>query len=322
MSDAAAVAERLYEKLKVLNERLWEQRVPRPVIDAWLANFEDDIDATPSEKLHGLYLLSQFIYFGDREVRELLKALYRDHFRYRVVESLRRAAGDTLDVGDIEQGYEAELRASRFLGVGNPSESGTHLLYYFRQENALPKDIFVDLTGLFDRRLDDPDVDLADAGIRRIIFVDDLCGSGSQAATYSSRVLSVLRSIEQRRGIELHISYLVLVARTDALATIEASTEFDEAHAVLELDDTHKSVSTGSRHFQDPPSGVNLGDARQLAESYGITLWSAHPLGWRDGQLLLGFHHNVPDNTLPILWWDGPESQWTPVFRRYPKVYG
>ena len=36
--------------------------------------------------------------------------------------------------------------------------------------------------------------------------------------------------------------------------------------------------------------------------------WSlpADALGFEDSQLLIGFHHNTPDNTLPIIWFDEP----------------
>lgn len=32
-------------------------------------------------------------------------------------------------------------------------------------------------------------------------------------------------------------------------------------------------------------------------------------------------HHNTPDNTLPIIWFDEDKSMWTPIFRRYNKNY-
>jgi hypothetical protein len=319
----AIEAENLFDKIKTLNERLWEQRVTRPVIDSWLANFKDDWGDLPSEQLHALYLLSQFIYFGDREVRELLRALYRDHYRYPIVSALRRAASDTLDADDLRTKFLAERQRSRFLGMGNPSESGTHLLYYFRQENRLPKSLFVSLAELFDRRLDDPDVDLDDTNVRRIIFVDDLCGSGSQAIKYSSRVLEVLRRLEQRRGIELRLSYLVLVANAEALDRVRQRTHFDDVDAVLELDETHKSLSPASRHFKQAPQGIDRAFARSVCTHYGRRLWPAYPLGWDHDELLLGFHHNIPDNTLPIVWWDDESrTAWQPVLRRYPKVYG
>ena len=56
-----------------------------------------------------------------------------------------------------------------------------------------------------------------------------------------------------------------------------------------------------------------------MCEKYGSTLWNMHPLGYKDGQLLLSLFHNTPDNTLPIF---GVENTtWTPIFKRFHKIY-
>ena len=72
------------------------------------------------------------MYFGIREMRELLKALYRDIYKYPIVERLRQSQADSLNCEHLKTLFEAERRQTRFLGVGNPSESGTHLLSRLR----------------------------------------------------------------------------------------------------------------------------------------------------------------------------------------------
>ncbi len=321
---AEEYAAALLGKIKTLNERLWEQRANMPVIEAWLENFKGEEEPYEGERIQALYLLSQFIFFGTREVRELLRALYRDQFRYPVMARLRETHDDSVDVTLLHQLYEKELRQTRFLGVGSPAESGTHLLYYFRQENQLAKNVFVSLAGLYDRRIDDPAVALADSEVRRIVFLDDLCGSGTQASRYSERVLPTLRKVAERNDFSLQIEYLVLVAQREALAEVAEKTDFDRVGTVLELDETHRCLSPASRHFHDAEQAdqdhVTPQSALDLAQRYGAKLWPSHPLGWRDSQLLLGFSHNIPDNTLPILWFDQPPPPWTPIFPRYPKI--
>ena len=44
-------------------------------------------------------------------------------------------------------------------------------------------------------------------------------------------------------------------------------------------------------------------------------------LGFGDCQLLLSLHHNTPNNTLPIIWYEEDDENWTPIFKRYNKVY-
>ncbi len=74
------IQENLKSKIKVLNETLWDNRALNPSIEKWLVNF-----STEKEKLHALYLLSKFMYFGAVPMRNLLKSLYRDFYRYPLI---------------------------------------------------------------------------------------------------------------------------------------------------------------------------------------------------------------------------------------------
>ena len=91
MTDTSDV---LVQKLKALTQHLWSDMVSWPMIRDWLKNFPESQPAGRREQLHGAFLLSQFMYFGIREMRELLKALYRDVYKYPIVERLRRSQAD------------------------------------------------------------------------------------------------------------------------------------------------------------------------------------------------------------------------------------
>jgi hypothetical protein len=56
--------------------------------------------------------------------------------------------------------------------------------------------------------------------------------------------------------------------------------------------------------------------AREMAESIGRSLYRPAPLGYGDGQYLVVFYHNVPNNALPILHRSGKylSSDWRPLF--------
>jgi hypothetical protein len=313
------LTEELMDKLQVLNERVWEYNANRAVIDLWLDNFEPAGADASKDRIHALFLLSQFVYFGLQEVRELLRSLFRDHYRYPIIAEYRRANGDERNVSRLHDHFSQELKKTRFLGIGNPAESGTHLLYYFRQVNRLEKSYFVTETELIDRRFDDPEAKLSSGDIERLVFIDDFCGSGTQATAYSKKMLEVLREVASRSGKELHVSYLVLVANKSGIEAVRANTSFDVVDAVFELDDSYRCLEAGARQFSDPPNGIEQGHARGLAQRFGERLWKQHPRGYKDGQLLLGFHHNVPDNSLPILWW-GESSTWYPMFLRFHKA--
>ena len=326
-----------YDKiLETLNATLWESRALRPRVDEWLSNFEKE-----HEKEYALYMLSRLMFFNSSNVRHLLKSLYRDLFRYPIIKEIRRANGNTLDERVIEYLYRKELNSTRFLGVGNPSESGVHLLYYFRQENKIPKNLFVNTDDLIIYEKDKDGIihpELRDKykNVKRFVFIDDLCGSGDQATNDSS---NVKRCVNNLRGLakSAKVSYLMLFGMTKGIEVVRGSGLYHDAQAVVELDESYKCFSDQSRYFND---GIHDRDiAKDISFHYGFQIWNnffllmgydectskkmagEHALGYKESQLLISMHHNTPDNTLPIIWFDEEESIWKPIFKRYNKVY-
>ena len=309
----------MLEKVKVLDEQLWGGRAHRPVVESWLENFNVPGNETHRERLHALFLLSNFMYFGSKEMRELIKALYRDLFRYPIIANIRRSNNDTTDCALIDRLFQDELDHTRFIGVGNPSESGCHLLYYLRQENALPKSLFIHTHEIFERYGRAGAVGLRDRAVRRYVFIDDFCGSGEQGVNYSKDILEDLKV----GNPDCRTAYYVLFGTLAGLQLLRQEARFDSVEAVFELDDSFRCFADASRFFVHKHDGITREFAHQMCQQYGNSLQPDHPLGFEDGQMLIGFHHNIPDNTLPIIWHSGRTGvPWKPMFRRYPKIYG
>ena len=203
----------LKEKLYRLNATIWAGRAPWSKIEEWLSNFEPDTEQNKSECLHALHLLSQFMYFGSTEIRELLRSLYRDLYRYPVVESIRKRNSDTVNQTLINDEFSRFLKQTRFVGVGNPSESGTHLLYYFRQENKLPNDLFIHAHQVFSRYGDRATPQLKSPEVMKYVFIDDLCGSGNQASIYSSEIVQAIKDLDPTLVQNKFLKCLRLVSR-------------------------------------------------------------------------------------------------------------
>ncbi|MDR1556778.1 MAG: hypothetical protein LBS88_07075 [Tannerellaceae bacterium] len=326
------IQENLKAKIKVLNETLWDNRVLNPSIEKWLANFSTD-----KEKLNALYLLSKFMYFGAVPMRNLLKSLYRDLYRYPLIESIRRNNANTLDSYLIEEKFKEEEKNTRFLGVGNPSESGAHLLYFFRQENKLSKKMFVYTDEILDRS--ETPIKLRYPDVKHYVFIDDFCGSGSQATSSDNNIRPCVDEIK-KLSADVRISYLMLFATSAGIKNVKDSGLYDRVEAVVELDNTYKCFDTNSRIYPQRAGFYFEKDftrefcyrlGRPLFRSVnqkegwtGVDLESLSDitaLGWNDCQLLLGFFHNTPDNTLPIIWYDEDDIDWSPIFKRYNKKY-
>ncbi len=310
------IEEDLIAKIKVLSETIWERRADWPNLKRWLSNFSHDSTGQPSERLHALHLLSHFTYFGDRELRELVRSMYRDLIRYPIVARIREANNRTTDSRFIEGEYQKELMRTRFLGVGNPSESGCHILYYFRQENGLPTDLFINAHQIFTRTSSPPVLGIKDKSVARYLFIDDFCGSGEQARDYSRDLLQSLRELDR----DARLMYYALAGTTEGLRSIRSGTLFDEARSVFEMDESFRCFASSSRYFLSEYLEIDKGFAEAMCLAYGRLLVPGYPLGYADGQLLLGFHHNTPDNTLPIIWVDNGPRDWKPIFRRYGKL--
>ena len=311
----------LIRRVKTLSERLWEGNGQEPDIRAWLSNFDGRHARTPEiEHLHALHLLSSVSYFGLREMRVLLKALFRDKFRYPIVQQIRQDLGGARDENEIHRQFAAELAATRFIGMGNPAESGTHLLYYFRQENQLSRALFVHQHELLTSAVTDPSVDFADPNLKRVVFIDDLCGSGEQSVLYSKTLLRDLKHVASLKGRSIQFQYLVVFGMASGLAVAARDSDFDVIDAVCELDGTYLTYGPDSRVFRRPPNGIDKVVSQQFATGYGAELVPRWPLGYANGQLLLAFHHNVPDNSLPILWYEEGDKPWVAAFRRHLKI--
>jgi hypothetical protein len=311
--------EKLHAKIKALNETIWESRANNPILGHWLDNFSGECGEKCEERAHALYLLSHFIYFGEKEIRELLRSLYRDLFKYPIIKDIRERNQDTLDISLIEKEFDKELKATRFLGIGNPSESGTHLLYYFRQVNTLPKNLFINGHEIFKRYGDDGNLELRSDSIKRYVFIDDLCSSGSQASRYSRELLENLKNLKP----DVKVMYYPLFGLQEGLEKVR-NTKFDSVEAVFTFDDSFESFNECSRYFKNVEQCRHIRKefARQMCRQYGEKICPSYPLGYKDNQLLLGFHHNIPDNTLPIIWSKGTnEKKWSPIFTRYEKIY-
>jgi len=313
------IADELQSKIKTLHGSIWERRADWPQVLDWLDQFDENDDPTADEQLQALRLLSNFMYFGVNEIRALLRSLYRDTFRPQIAKEVRSGLDPSITFDVIGGMVAAELRQTRFVSLGNPSESSALLLYYFRQENCLPKNLFLHGSDIFDLsavgagggvKLQHPD-------ITRYVFIDDLCGSGQQGREYSKKVVTPLKRISP----SVKTYYYPIFGLSDGIDHLRTNTEFDIIYPVVELDPTFRAFAADSRLYVEPA----IADLRLPTEAtcrrYGRDLWPAHPLGWEDGQLYIGFAHNTPDNSLPIFWSDHTGAkQWRPIFRRYPKV--
>ncbi|MFX2480921.1 phosphoribosyltransferase-like protein [Serratia marcescens] len=304
-------------RVRELINHAWDDEVKWSEIDGWVTNFKGDYHSKDQEQLHAIFSITQYMYFGRRLVREMLKSLFRDHFCSPLKQRIRRNYNNTLDFSLITRVFKQELESTRFIGVGNPSESGAHLLYYFRQVNGLSKNLFCDLHSIAQVKIEGSrcsSYDISDESIKRIVFFDDIVGSGTQASEYLGRCIQDLK----KNRPALDIRFMSLFSTTEGLTKLNSSKVFNgSAMCLFELDNTYKCFDDSSRYFQNAPKWFSLEVMKDVLKKYGEQISSAHPLGYKNGQLLISFSHNTPDNVPPVYWHSGT---WKPAFLRYQKL--
>lgn len=310
-----------YEKLRVIVEQAWDSEVKWPEIESWVANFTGEYYAVEEERRLALLMLTRFMYFSRTLVRQMLRSVYRDQIESPIKQRIRRNFGNTTDFELIAHNYEAELDATRFIGVGNPAESGAHLLYYFRQVNYLKKDLFSDIASAFQPARDSKGeiyYKPREVSVGRYIFFDDLVGSATQATQYLKPYIKLIRE----RNDKVELKFISLFATREGLDKLSEPDFFDgNVSTLFELDETYKAFEPETRYFNAPPDWFSLEKLKAMCKGYGARFSNLHSLGYKNGQLLLGFAHNTPDNVPPIFWNEGRKVPWHPIFVRYDKKY-
>ena len=300
----------LLDKIEILNRCVWEHRLNKQDIDAWLNNFIGLTGDATIEQSHALFLLSHYMYFGSKQIRQLIRAMFRDLYQYPVLAGIRKSQQDTTDLKLLKSEFYRHLISTRFLGLGNPSESGCHILYYFRQMNGLPKELFVqahELLTLKDDESKDP---------LHFVFIDDFLGSGETAL----KAVAITQHLKYNHP-RSKIDHYTLFACESGINTVRSSGVFDRVESVIELDQTFKCFAPDSRYFRNHSDPLASDSVREMCAKYGMILQNGAELGFGDCQLLISFHHNTPDNTLPIFWSSSRSGfSWTPLFPRYPKL--
>ncbi len=281
--------EELIKQIMLTAGLIWDNPIDRDKIDKWLSNFTGELFETKKEHQIALWLLVNFVYYNEKEVKHLCKILYSDFIHSEAEKQI----GSGLSVEEITRTIITE---TRFVNLGTSGESGGYICYYFRKESNISINDFVtDLTSL-------------EKQVNHLVFVDDVSLSGGQAKR------SIKKALE---GVEFdgRVSVLTMVSSSKAIEKL-ANENIDVISSIL-LTEKNQAFNQDSNIFLSYPE--LLGDAKAFAEHYGRKTNNLNPLGWKNGQYLFGFSYNTPNNTLPIFWAD--ENGWKPIVNRTSKNY-
>jgi hypothetical protein len=286
------------KELMILNNLIWERSLSRQKIQIWLNNFQGKVKQDSLEKFIALKLLKRFLYYNENEVKYLCQIILSMFKNIKIKENPEKYLNEKEEIP--ENNY---LSKCKFSYIGRPGESGGYTLYLFRQYNDLSIKQCIEPNLLSNDNVDSfSDCD--------IIFIDDFLGTGDTARRFWENLIMPIKD----RGINMNYYYTPLIAMIRGIEYVNCHTDFKIICPQI-LNDEYCAFSQSSTIFKNDDE-KNI--AREVCEEYGTMLVGKrqHSLGYKNSQALIGFHHNVPDNTLPIIWSD---NNWHPIFKRIHK---
>lgn len=145
--------------------------------------------------------------------------------------------------------------------------------------------------------------------IETLIIVDDICGTGGTLKNF------IRDNKSKMNGKKVIIIFLVV--------TEEAINEFGEI--IKNNNDLDLTIDYCTQEEKLSKIGyLNTAELQKLEELEG-TLWGSnnnYVYGFKRSELLVGFSHNIPNNTISSIWYReglGVRKDWNPLFVRYTK---
>lgn len=195
----------------------------------------------------------------------------------------------------VELGDDDRLEDALVVLPDDVLDSATHHAYHLAKLWRLDGAVFKTKQVL-------SEMDLRD---RTLVFFNDTHGTGNQ---FISEFGPWLRQMQPKQ-----VAILALVMAAPALA-----------HFKRELPGAIVIPRTASRSAMHIFSAAELKRIREL----GKRVYPEHPLGYGDCGLLVAYHYQCPNNTLPLIWADGTNNirdggaatPWKPLFPYRPKI--
>ncbi|QKI90060.1 hypothetical protein [Thiomicrorhabdus xiamenensis] len=291
--------EQTVRKVQILiSKKVWGE-IDKLAFDTWLRNFNTD-----EEKYFAAHLLDALIFRSDKMINSSFFEIF-----YQTIPRILKYKGYVSLLDDYHEKLKIkEPYSIKFVTVekDSPGASGDLFIRNFKKSLRIHKSHIISLAKAAEI------VDQIDV----LVFIDDITGTGTQFSACLNKVYGK----KGQRLCEIYseklIIYCPLVGHTKALAKIS---KFPSVYVspVEVLSDEHSFFYSKNGLFRD---GINsVSDALEFYKnifiSRGIKL--SGPLGFKKQALTCFFSNaSVPNNSLPIFYYDEDEAKWKPIFRR------
>ena len=277
----------------------WESYRGRAITDGAVRSWLEQFGSTEEQRMM-FELLRKLQFFSGGLIREKLRTGHRFVLRELAARGVVRRA--------------AEARARRVTDnivisfLGGEGKRGQTYAKHYADENKIYQERIVAPKSLKGRVENLTDVE-------GIVFVDDFIGTGRTATRALEETLSPLTDLVEKLGIDVFLISISGFAEAAENVERRLSKLIPTCRiSLLEpLGDSDKCFSEKSCILPDPAQRTR---AKEIAASYGRKLVRDAPLGFGNCQALVVFENTCPNNSLPILWAQGPDNNWSPLFPR------
>lgn len=246
-------------------------------ITKWLDPINDEFEESILLKL-----LSNFNYYSRYKANEVLIEL---HTRYLKVE------------GNDDYTIYTSIKSQN----GHINSSQELVIEYKNLNDINSKSTIDDLNSIIKRKTDVYD------GIKSIVFVDDIIGTGKTVTDYLKLFIDFLK------GKKVYL--LVFEVSEEAYDKVMQFGKDNEININITYINKHKKAFCEGYIFNKEDADK----ARTVLENRELLLWNnnnKYVLGFGTSELLVAFWSNTPNNTLSTFWCENKNLSWTPLFPR------
>ncbi|MGO8987647.1 MAG: hypothetical protein ACLQGU_07230 [bacterium] len=276
-------------------------------LNAWLGNFDE------AGQKWALTLLNYFIYYPARDVKQLC--------RYGLTKALFSEQLLGVDRGQdfcctddaLRQELTDRIRETLLVPLlldGNPTESGNAIARLYTTLGLVAEPQVI--------RPDEIHAHIDKKSCKRVLFVDDIMGSGEQLESFWNQPFAWLKVNGEEMSLaqisaqhkDVSFDYLVLLATEPGLRYIEHRVPGLNICFCEKLSEEYRVFGDDSIFFETP-------EDRQACKSYLEDLCyrkKIHFGGYRGLDFAVAFSHGAPDSCMPLFWEES--SNWVPLFQR------
>lgn len=276
-------------------------------VEQWLSNFRE---LQPKEMLLVYKLLTNLIYFSEKDVLEALKEGIHNCLFYNVILERQKAVNFSMSQQALSVITKQELRKACFIPLLNsesPHESGNYVTRMLVQHGIIQTNQSMFLGKIATA--------IREQKFSRLVIVDDCVGSGDQLKEFwNTAVVNDNGNIILLKNYcaqnDINANYLTLFGYNKSIEALKQTFHDLNICCVRELSDIQRVFADNSyiwSNNNERDEAISL--FKNMTDNCGIPL-----LGYKGLDFAFIMHQTIPDWSLPLLWKE--TADWKLLMRR------